>query len=145
MSELQLILVNAIITPDGTRLESSHRHDFQSHIDANGEEYFTDGGVDYIRRSVNTIPADDASVYSDDPHSIVRESFKWGTYGKDGTQQLVRIPLAELETEHVMNILSSQKQLRCEVRQIFVNELAFRARPTPENVLSGRLSYPDIV
>jgi len=138
MSELQVILVNAIITPDGTRLESTHRHDFQSHIDANGEEYFTDGGVDYTRRSVNIVPAIDATVYSDCPHAVIRESFKWGTYGKDGNQPLVRIPLAELDTEHVKAIISTQKQLSFEVRTIFVNELAFRAG-------LGRLSYPDIV
>ena len=146
MPELQVVLVNAIVTPDGTRLESTHVHDYQQHIDAKtGELYFTDGGLSYVRRSLNIVPAKDASVYSDDPHSIVRESFKWGTHGKDGNQPLTRIPLADLELDHIKAILSTQKHLRYEVRQIFVNELAFRARPNHENVISGRLDYPDIV
>lgn len=136
MSEL---LVNAIVTPDGTRLESTYRHDYQEHLDTKtGEVYFTDGGIDYIRRSLNVIPAIDVSVNTDDSHETVRKAFKWGTYGKDGNQQLVRIPVAELEVDHIKAILTTQTQLKCEIRTILVNELAFRAD-------LGRLSYPDIV
>lgn len=33
------LLANRIITPDGTMLQSKHRHDYVTHIDANGKEY----------------------------------------------------------------------------------------------------------
>ena len=38
-------------TPDGTILESKHRHDYVTHLDANGKEYMLDGGLAYVRSS----------------------------------------------------------------------------------------------
>lgn len=45
------IILNAIETPDGTVLISSHRHDYRDHTDANGSYYAVDGGRDYLRRT----------------------------------------------------------------------------------------------
>lgn len=132
------LLVNAIITPDGTRLESTHRHDYQTYTDANGEEYMVDGGFDYIRRSVNNEPAIDASVTTESDHNIIREAFKWGTYGKNGDQPLVRKTLASLDTSHIEAILETQSQLREHIKKVFKDELMFRSN-------LGRLDYPDIV
>ena len=47
------ILSNRMRTPDGTILESKHRHDYVTHLDANGREYMLDGGLDYVRGSAN--------------------------------------------------------------------------------------------
>jgi hypothetical protein len=126
------LLVNAIITPDGTRLESTHRHDFKTHIDANGEEYMVDGGLDYMRGSVNKIPATNACVTSDDDHSIIREAFTWGTYGKDGSKQLVRLPIASLEDDHIAAILRTQLHLSAPIAKLFSDELLFRAALSTE-------------
>ena len=47
------ILNSRMRTPDGTILESKHRHDYVTHTDANGKEYMLDGGLDYVRCSAN--------------------------------------------------------------------------------------------
>jgi hypothetical protein len=124
---MSILLVNAIITPDGTRLTSTHRHDYQSYIDANGETYMVDGGNDYIRHSVNEIPATNACVTTDDPHTIIRDSFTWRSYGKDGAGPITRRTLANLESDHISAILDTQIQLPQEVRAVFSTELAFRS------------------
>jgi hypothetical protein len=123
---MKTLLVNAIITPDGTRLESLHRHDYQTHIDANGEEYMIDGGLDYVRRSINKQPAIDAFVYSDDKHDVIREQFLWGTYGKNGDQPLQKKPVKSLDTEHIEAILKTQIHLKDHIRKVFEDELNYR-------------------
>ncbi len=47
------ILRSRMRTPDGTILESKHRHDYVTHLDANGNEYMLDGGLAYVRSSAN--------------------------------------------------------------------------------------------
>lgn len=66
------LIYNAVRTPDGTILESRHVHDYATHLDANGDEYMVDGGFDYLRRSVNKVPAEDLSLYSDEKHEVIR-------------------------------------------------------------------------
>ena len=121
-----ILLVSAIITPDGTVLESTHRHDYQTYTDANGEEYMIDGGTDYIRRSVNKERATDAFVYTNDPHEVIREAFKWGTYGKYGEQPLEMKLLKSLDTEHIEAILRTQTQLKSHITKVFEDELDYR-------------------
>ena len=76
MSINRRILVNSIETPDGTILTSNYTHDYNYHIDKNGERYMVDGGVDYLKRSKNVIPYKELSLYSDSDFIIVRERFK---------------------------------------------------------------------
>ena len=124
---MSIILVNAIITPDGTRLTSTHRHDYQSYIDDNGETYMVDGGNDYIRHSVNEIPATNVCVTTDDPHEVIRDSFTWGSYGKDGAGPKTLVKLANMESDHITAILDTQIHLPPAVHAVFAAELAFRA------------------
>lgn len=122
------ILVNRIRTPDGTILESTHRHDFVSHHDANGFTYFVDGGRDYQRIgcSEGAPFPEDASVYVGDEHSTIREVFTWGTYGKDGKQPFRRIKLSEMEDDHIAAILTTQQHITQDVRDVFTRELEER-------------------
>jgi len=120
------LLVNSIITPDGTRLHSKHRHDYVSHDDANGERYSLDGGLDYVRRSMNNEPAADAFVYADDPHEKIRSTFCWGTRGKGGKQPLQWKTIDSLDTEHIEAILATQYHISDTLRKVFENELDYR-------------------
>ena len=98
------LIYNAIQTPDGTILQSKHRHDYRSHNDANGKTYVIDGGLDYIR---STIHADQVSLalYDDEPHEVQAQHLTWGTFGIRGDQPRREIPIAEMETSHIEAIL----------------------------------------
>ena len=129
MNNMEKYLANRIRTPDGTILESMHRHDYVTYIDANGKEYMVDGGLDYLRRNIHDdAPYTELSVLSTDEHSVVRESFKWGTYGIDGKQKLKYVVLKDMSWDHIEAILETQTQLREHVRQVFVDELDYRGK-----------------
>ncbi|MGF1731224.1 DUF7695 domain-containing protein [Photobacterium kasasachensis] len=122
------IVLNRIKTPDGTILTSRHRHDYVTHIDANGETYMVDGGTDYLRRNVNTDPFEERSIYTDAPHNEIRQGFFWGTRGKDGNQPVEFKPLKELDTAHIEAIIQTQSHLPSWRVEIFKAELAFRKK-----------------
>lgn len=120
------LLVNAIMTPDGTYLESRHRHDFQSHKDTiSTEEYTIDGGLCYTRGSINTWAAKDMRVYTTDPHETIRKSFRWGTFGIDGDGPKKLVVLKDLTSKHIENILDYCKP-QGKIRKVFMDELQYR-------------------
>ena len=121
------LLANRIITPDGTMLQSFSRHDYKTHIDANGKEYIVDGGLEY-RRGIyyEDAPPKDACVYSDDPHIEIREAFHWGSYGKSGDQPLKRIKLSEMSNNHIEAILQTQHHIGPQIRKVFEDEQQYR-------------------
>ena len=126
MSEARIVS-NRIRTPDGTILESMHRHDYVTYVDANGKEYMVDGGLDYLRRNVHDdAPYEELSVYTDDLHIEIRNVFRWGTRGKDGRQPLTYVPLKDLTTEHIEAILDTQTHIQEHIRKIFLDELSIR-------------------
>ena len=121
------LVANRIRTPDGTILESKHRHDYVTYLDKNGKEYMVDGGLEYLRRNVHDdAPYEELSVYTNDSHALIREVFCWGTRGKDGKQPLKYVPLKFLTTEHIDAILETQTHISDEFRKIFSDELVFR-------------------
>lgn len=123
---LRELLVNSIRTPDGTVLTSRNRHDYVTHTDIiTGEWYMRDGGTEYIRGSINIVPAEDLCVYSDDPHFIIRDSFSWGSYGKAGKEPLKYILLKDLTINHIQAILDTQHP-HSKIKKIFLDELTFR-------------------
>ena len=126
MSEARIVS-NRIRTPDGTILESRHRHDYVTYVDKNGKEYMVDGGLEYLRRNVHDdAPYEELSVYDDAPYALIREVFKWGTRGKGGRQPLTFVPLKDLTTEHIEAILETQIHISERIRKLFINELTFR-------------------
>lgn len=121
--EVKLIR-NAIQTPDGTIIESTHRHDYVTHTDANGKEYMVDGGLSYIRRSANGDEID-MSLYNDQPHEVQRDVLTWGTYGIDGDQPLQYITIADMDTGHLEAVVEMGGV--CPVRRkCMQKELEFR-------------------
>lgn len=118
------ILVNMISTPDGTVLVSNHRHDYVTYRDKNGLIYMVDGGNNYLRRTVHEDhPYTEMSVYSTDDHLLKRNTFTWGTYGKDGKSPLRRVLLRLLAKDHIEAILETQHHLSPQVREMFEEEL----------------------
>ena len=93
------ILRNAIMTPDGTVIESMHRHDFVHHTDANGKTYSVDGGSEYLKRSFDINDYVEMSVYDDGDHIKRRENMRWGVnYDKDMNK------LPETEWRRIMDL-----------------------------------------
>ncbi len=116
----KVLLVNAIkCSICGDVLISRHKHDYK---DCSCGSCSIDGGIDYRRlKGYHT----DLAVYTDDHHLVIREVFEWGSYGKDGKQDLHFIKLKDMTTDHIKNIIRTQT-LRTEILQIFNDELLYR-------------------
>lgn len=133
------IVANRIKTPDGTILESMHRHDYVVYMDANGKEYMVDGGLSYLRRNIHDdAPYTDMTVYNTDSHDTIRESFKWGTRGIDGKSPLKWVVLKDLTTDHIHAIIDTQN-LPDHMIKIFNDELEFRT--TVDDSLRTQSTY----
>lgn len=102
----ETIIRNSIRTPDGTQIESRHRHHFNSHIDANGNSYAVDGGRSYLRRVFDVDDFEPTSVHLYDGHEIVRQAFTWGTRGPDGKQEVKYVRLCDMDDDHLQNIIN---------------------------------------
>ncbi len=121
------IILNQIKTPDGTILTSNHVHDYKAYKDRiSNELYIVDGGRDYLKRSVNKIPYEECSIYSDDDFSKVREAFVWGTYGKSGKGKIKWVKLCDMTNAHILNILKSSVYYQNPYRNLFEEELEWR-------------------
>lgn len=129
MFDNDMIVANKIRTPDGTILQSFNRHDYKTYTDKNGKEYMVDGGLEYLRRNVHDdAPYEELSVTLEDSFETVRESFCWGTRGKEGKDPLKWVELMNLATDHVEAILDTQFAPGQEswVKELMEKELAFR-------------------
>lgn len=105
--EQRQLLVNKIQCPDGTILESKHRHDYQEHTQEDGRNYLIDGGLNYQRIGFSDEEYTDLSVYADDDHSVIREDFEWTRrMGKNknllGEPQVMK--LKDLSNNHVESL-----------------------------------------
>lgn len=126
--EVRKLLYNAICTPDGTVLESRHRHDFRQHRDKKtGKLYGIDGGLDYRRRSGPEDYEDISIIWEPNmPHDTLRDYLKWASYGKNGKGPVRYILLKDLDTDHINNILDTQRDLDAFYAKALFAELDFR-------------------
>lgn len=122
---MRKLIKNSIRTPDGTVLTSRHRHDFKSHKDKNNEIYVCDGGIDYIKRSVNIEPYEDLSLYSTDSFEKLREGIEWGSRGKNGDEPLQYKSISNMSNNHINSILSQYKLVE-HLKELFEKEMAYR-------------------
>ena len=122
---MRKLLVSRWKCPDGTILESRHRHDYVKHVDTKtGETCILDGGSDYVRLCGNLT---DASIYTDDPHWAIREYFTWGTYGINGNEPKRYVALKDMTEEHIRAILQTQSHVWGTVLEdVLSNELKYR-------------------
>lgn len=124
------LLHSAIETPDGTVLTSRHRHDYVSHVDKNGETYILDGGIDYIRTSINKESSKSILVYSDDPHEKIREYVERGGRGKDGKEELKHVKLKDIDDDWLEAIIYFEETHRPDnpYLEIYKNEVLWRKK-----------------
>jgi hypothetical protein len=114
---MRKIVYNAIQTPDGTVLESTHHHDYKEYVDTNGKMYIVDGGLDYSRHSSN---GDEVLLtkYQDQSHEQIREHAFRAGYGKPGTSdygtyRITRI--ADMDDEYLNEAIKYVKQFILDV------------------------------
>jgi hypothetical protein len=124
-----MIMYNAIQTPDGTVLESRDRWDFNSYIDANGNVYAVDGGLDYLKRSFKVNDYKELSLDDTAPHKVLRQAVTWGTRGTEGTEELQYVKVADLSDDHIKAILNTQHRAYPQIIQLLRNELIYRGIP----------------
>jgi len=116
---------NAMRTPDGTILQSRHRHDYVTHTDANDKFYMLDGGLSYVRCSANG-DEEMLVVTLAEPHEEVREACDWGTYGINGDQPLSYITLCDMTTDHIEAVLKNVSSINPAIKTAMQNELEYR-------------------
>lgn len=118
---------NAMRTPDGTILQSRHRHDYVTHTDANDKFYMLDGGLSYVRCSANG-DEEMLVVTLAEPHEEVREACDWGTYGINGDQPLSYITLCEMDTDHIEAVIQNVPSMNLAIKSAMKNELLYREK-----------------
>ncbi len=123
---MQQLVYNAIRTPDGTLLVSRNRHDYKTHVDDNEEMYMLDGGLDYIRTSVNDEPAESLAVYLNDDFKDVRAVLEWGSRGVNGDEPLHYIKLSSMETDHIIAVLDECFYISEWRKDVMEQELTYR-------------------
>ncbi len=125
-SQRRTIISNKMMTPDGTVLESTNRHDYVSHTEEDGEYYAVDGGKDYLKRAGNYAGCIELSVYSDAIHEVKRHNARWGGRGKDGTSEVEWKKIADMSDDHILNVLLNVKGINPAYYVLFLDELKYR-------------------
>jgi len=136
---MKQLVVNARITPDGTRIQSNYRHDYVTHVDKNGMTYMVDGGLEYARYNINDIPDTPAYLYVDDNFSEIRKYHCRGSRGKDGKQPLKWITLAKMSLNHLKACIAYNKERGVDnfTNDLYNKEILFRYKEAKEKDLEN--------
>lgn len=119
------LLLSRIQTPDGTFICSRSMHDLSEYTDANGQHYGIEGGLAYQKVLYDKNDYIDASIYTTDDFTIIRENILWDSYGVDGDEELKQIKIKDLELDHIENILLIPS-LSTTFEDILLTEIKFR-------------------
>jgi hypothetical protein len=121
----KVLIHRHLTTPDGTRLVSRHRHDYKTHLDANGKEYMIDGGDAYLRCSANG-DEEIFELYNTDDIEVIREYIGRGGYGKDGKGPFRTALLKDMSDAWVANSITYVGNLQVTLKNIYQRELDYR-------------------
>ncbi|MFT5662020.1 MAG: hypothetical protein ACI9TV_002668 [Sulfurimonas sp.] len=119
------LLLSRIQTPDGTFICSRSLNDLGEHTDKNGKYYGIEGGLAYQRIFYDKKDYIDASIYTTDDFTIIRENIVWDTYGIDGNDELKHVRIKDLELDHIENILLLPS-LSMVFENMLLSEIEFR-------------------
>lgn len=120
----QIIYNGVVCLNCGEKLESRHRHDYQKCTCPN--EAMVDGGHDYARYGAVDMTKIVKITYTmTDPHSTIRRHVKWGTRGKDGTEEIKLVPLQELSDDHLAKLIQYDPATPY-YKTLFEREIAYR-------------------
>lgn len=108
--EQKKIIQNAIRTPDGTILNSSHTHDYVEYVDKNGETYMVDGGKDYLRRNTTILKYTDYTLLESDSFELIRMRLLRGGRGKDNKSPLTYVPLCDMGNKWISNCITYNEE-----------------------------------
>ena len=119
------LLLSRIQTPDGTFICSRSFNDFAEYTDKNGQHYALSGGLAYQNVQYDKNDYRDASIYTTDDFSLIRENIVWDSYGIDGDEEMQQIKIKDLELDHIENILILPSLSRT-YEEILLSEIEFR-------------------
>lgn len=126
------LLHNSIQCPDGTILTSKSQHGYQEHTQEDGRWYMVDGGLSYARRSM-TEGQIDLSVYTDDPHLLIREHMEWTSYGIDGKGSAEVSKIKDITGSHLIALVEwTEEGYPDYIHKVFVDELEYRLEKSKE-------------
>ncbi len=132
------ILVNRWQTPDGTILHSKHVHDYVAHHDkVTDDDYFIDGGNEYVRMSANKVPMKDLCLYTNSPFKEIRENYGRMAFNKE-TKSHYYILLKDMSDEHLINAIKynyeSGFSFLCKSNVQYLRELMYRNGLSVDNM-----------
>lgn len=124
------LLVNKIVCPDGTVLESRHRHDYREHKQADGRIYMVDGGLDYQRIGFSDTKFTNHTYYVGDEHTKIREHFTWKSVLDENSDPLphpIYRKLKDITDDHLEALIGFTKEDYPDyIHELFVAEKSYR-------------------
>ena len=127
------VIASRIQTPDGTILWSRHVHDYIEYKDAKTSEvYMLDGGTDYMKTSVNQVPAKNVSIYNTAKWKTLRDFIIRNTMLLDENKQPTGksgfVRLSSMSDEHLVDLKEylTEQGIRKEMIEYIKKEQKYR-------------------